>query len=219
MGAVEANAAWWMSERRFKQLKIKIEGFEHFQEASKQGGVILCGFHFHTLELSGRAMGGLIYPSALVYQRHPNPLFDAFLMSRRRGYATAVFRRQELKAMIQWLRAGKGVWYAPDQDFGRNPSVFVPFFGIQTATLTAPSRIAESGGAKLVPFFCARVGLGEYHIQVLPALNDYPSGDESADALRLNQVLEEKVREYPEQYLWQHRRFKTRPDHEANFYE
>jgi KDO2-lipid IV(A) lauroyltransferase len=108
--------------------------------------------------------------------------------------------------------------YAPDQDFGHAPSVFAPFFNIPTATVTASSRLVQHTGCVLIPGVYLRKE-GQYFMQLLPPLENYPSGDDLEDAARLNALYEAVIREYPEQYLWQHRRFKTRPVGEPSFYE
>lgn len=218
LGAVEANATWFFSTKRFAKIPVVINGLEHVERIKKSGqGIILCGFHFHTLELTGRVFGKRMPGGAVVYQKHPNSKFDEFLVDRRSRFAAKVFKRKDLKSMLAWLKAGNFFWYAPDQDFGKTPSVFAPFFGVQTATLTAPSKMAGRTDSKLIPFFYARTDKG-YVLDILPPLENYPSEDELADATRLNSILEDYIKKYPEQYLWQHRRFKTRPDGEDGFY-
>jgi len=124
-----------------------------------------------------------------------------------------VFKRQDLRAMLGSLKGNNPVWYAPDQDFGLKQGVFADFLGVPTATLTATAKLAARTGAKVVPFYPIRLpGNAGFEIRILPALEDFPSGDDVADARVTNAVLEEVVREHPEQYLWLHRRFKTRPE-------
>ena len=121
--------------------------------------------------------------------------------------------------MLSSLKQGNAVWYAPDQDFGALHSVFAPFMGITCATLTAPARLAKMSGAPVVPFFPQRLDDGSgYRLLLLPALENFPSQDDVADATRINAVIETAVRRAPEQYLWLHRRFKTRPANEAPLY-
>ncbi len=223
LGAIESNAAYWMSRERFLKLPIFIEGMEHVQAALAQGkGVIACGYHLHLIDLACRAFAEKLraeygVKTAAVYQANKNPLVDKFLYDWRHRYAAEVFRRKELKKMLAWLKTGNLLLYAPDQDFGQAPSVFAPFFNIPTATITAPSRMVQHVGSVLIPAVFIRKN-GKYFISLKKPIENYPSGDDLQDATVLNSVFESVIREYPEQYLWQHRRFKTRPDGEPNFY-
>ena len=108
--------------------------------------------------------------------------------------------------------------YLPDQDFGARDSVFVPFFGVPTATITGMSRIARLTRARVVPVIPRRISAAQYELECFPAWDDFPSGDETEDARRMNAFIEERVREQPEQYFWLHKRFKTRPEGEPPFY-
>ncbi len=115
--------------------------------------------------------------------------------------------------------AGHAVWYSPDQDFGRHASVFAPFFGIEAATIKLTAKIARMTGAPVIPLvFHRNPDDRTYTLEYLPPLADFPSGDEVSDAARVNAVIEAAIRRHPEQYLWLHRRFKTRPAGEASVY-
>jgi KDO2-lipid IV(A) lauroyltransferase len=121
--------------------------------------------------------------------------------------------------MLSWLKSGRVLLYAPDQDFGPGPSVFAPFMGVDsTATVTAPGRMIQHTGAIFIPAWFYRAEKGHV-IKILPPLDQYPSEDDLADATQVNGVYEPLIANHPEQYLWQHRRFKTRPPGEPNFYE
>ena len=109
--------------------------------------------------------------------------------------------------------------YLPDQDFGRNESVFVDFFGIQTATITGLSRIAAIANAKVIPAIPVREADNTVTLHFYPAWESFPSEDAQADAQRMNRFIEDRVREHPEQYFWLHKRFKTRPEGEQDFYK
>jgi KDO2-lipid IV(A) lauroyltransferase len=133
------------------------------------------------------------------------------LHSRERHVQRAIDRR-DVRGILRALRSNEPVWYAPDQDYGREHSVFVPFFGVPAATITATSRLARLSGAPVVPFFQYRLpDAGGYLLRIEPPLADFPSADLEADAARVNALIEARVRDHPEQYLWSHRRFKTRP--------
>jgi KDO2-lipid IV(A) lauroyltransferase len=117
------------------------------------------------------------------------------------------------------LKAGRRLWYGPDQDYGLQQGLYAPFFGIQAATVYATGRFAEKTGAAVVPFSHIRLpGSQGYKITVYPALEDFPSGDDLVDATRINKIVEEFILLQPEQYLWVHRRFKNRPESEADLY-
>jgi KDO2-lipid IV(A) lauroyltransferase len=198
--------------------RYEISGLEHIAEAQAQGkGVLLCGSHLTTIDISGRIMAYHIDADVL-YRADPNPLMAYAIAKARSRVNGSAINRDDTRQLIKSLRQGRIVWYAPDQDYGRNHSVFVPFFGVPAATVVATSRIAKLSGCAVIPFFCFREPGGRYRLEIQPALENYPSGDDIADATRINQILEQAIRQAPEQYLWVHRRFKTRPEGEASFY-
>lgn len=214
----ESGLSWWAPTARLAALG-RVTGLEHLERALARGkGVILLTGHMSAFELGGRILS-LCQPFQVMYKRQRSPLFEAFSTEiRQRHYLRAV-QRHDVRGMIRGLRDNLVCWYAPDQDFGRRNSVFAPFFGVPTATVTATSRFAAMTGAAVVPFFPYRRADGSgYDIQVLPPLDDFPSGDDTRDAERLNAVIEAAARKAPEQYLWLHRRFRTRPRGEKNPY-
>ncbi len=215
----ETALAWWGKDADLAPL-VEIEGMAHLRAALAQGkGVLLLGAHFTSLEISGRLLA-LHQPCQAMYRRHDNPLFEAVIKQSRETHLEGLIERRDMRRMIRSLREGKVVWYAPDQDFGTRSGVFAPFFGIQTATLVMTSKLAKVSGAPVLPFFSQHTeGNKGYRLIIRPALEDFPSGDDVADATRINAIIEEQVRKAPEQYLWLHRRFKTRPPGEAPFYE
>ncbi|MCY1556223.1 Lipid A biosynthesis lauroyltransferase [compost metagenome] len=130
-----------------------------------------------------------------------------------------MIERDDVRGMLKLLRAGKVIWYAPDQDYGAQRSIFVPLFGVPAATVTATSKFARLGRARVIPFTQTRLADGSgYRVVVHPPLADFPGESEEADCLRVNQWIEAAIRQQPEQYLWAHRRFKTRPDGEEKIY-
>ncbi len=215
----ETALAWWGKDADLAPL-VEIEGMEYLLKALKQNkGVLLLGAHFTSIEISGRLMP-LFHPSYAMYRRHDNPLFEAIIKQSRETHLEGLIERRDMRKMIRTLRAKKVVWYAPDQDFGTRSSVFAPFFGIQTASLVMTSKLAKASGAPVLPFFSQHTeGNKGYRLIIRPPLEDFPSGDDVADATRINTLIEEQIRKAPEQYLWLHRRFKTRPAGEAPFYE
>ncbi|PAU57509.1 lipid A biosynthesis lauroyl acyltransferase [Pseudomonas indica] len=217
----EMAMSWWWPRARLARL-AHVEGLEHLKQAQAEGqGVILMSLHFTTLEI-GAALLGQRHTIDGMYREHKNPVFD-FIQRRGRERhnpdATAI-EREDVRAMLKVLRAGRAIWYAPDQDYGAKQSLFVPLFGIPAATVTATTKFARLGKARVVPFTQARLADGSgYRLVVHPPLADFPGESEEADCLRINQWIETVLREQPEQYLWAHRRFKTRPPGEPKLYD
>lgn len=216
----EMAMSWWWPRARLQRL-ARVEGLEHLQQAQAEGqGVILMALHFTTLEI-GAALLGQQHTIDGMYREHKNPLFDYIQRCGRERHnvdATAI-ERDDIRAMLKVLRAGRAIWYAPDQDYGRKQSIFVPLFGVTAATVTATSKFARLGKARVVPFVQERLADGSgYRLTILPAWEDFPGETEEADCRRINGWIEEAVGRHPEQYLWAHRRFKTRPDGEPNLY-
>ena len=211
-GAIESAIAWWTPASRLQKLH-SITGLEHLDAALADGnGVIVLGAHFTTLEIGIRLLA-LHRNYDLMYRKHNNPLFEAIQRGGREGYMDQTHERRDVRGTLRSLKAGKAIWYAPDQDYGRKHSVFAPFFGVPAAMITATSRFAKLGNSKVVPFFQTRREDGTgYDLHILPALEDFPSGDDVVDATRINAVIESEIRNQPAQYLWVHRRFKTRPN-------
>lgn len=216
----ESGIAWFWPAWRMRKL-FTVEGIEHLQNAERKGqGVLLVAMHFTNLDIGG-AMLCLEHSVDAMYRPHRNPVYD-YLQRKgrgRRSEATRIFPRQDLRGIIKALRSGRPVWYAPDQDYGRKRSVFAPFFGVQTATVTATAHLARTGKAQVIPFVQIRQADGSgYRIKVYPPLEGFPEGDDLADTTRINAFIEARVRENPDQYMWVHRRFKTRPEGEADIY-
>lgn len=211
IGLLEVGSAWFRNPESLRKY-TRVHGLEHIDAALRHGkGVLLLGGHYSTLDLGGSLIS--LYIEADVVQRdHNNQLVNAIMTrSREQRYGVALERR-DMRGLFRRLKNNRIVWYAPDQDYGRRGSVFAPFFGVPAASITATARIAEATGCVVVPFshFRSEQGLG-YDIYFQPPLPDFPSGDEVVDATRVNLAIEEQVRKHPDQYLWMHRRFKTRP--------
>lgn len=216
----EMAMAWWWPRRRLAKL-ARVDGVEHLREAAAAGrGVVLMSAHFTTLEIGAALLGQQATIDGM-YRAHRNAAFDYVQRrGRERHNADAVaVERDDVRSMLKSLRKGRAIWYAPDQDYGRKASVFVPLFGIPAATVTATATFARLGKALVVPFTQTRLPGGKgYQLTVHPPLENFPAGDEEADALRINQWVEQVILQQPEQYMWVHRRFKTRPEGEARPY-
>ncbi|UTW07246.1 lipid A biosynthesis lauroyl acyltransferase [Pseudomonas benzenivorans] len=215
----EMAISWWWPPARLARLGT-FEGLEHLQQAEADGqGVILMALHFTTLEMGGGLIG-MRQNMYGMYRPHKNPLFDYVQRRGREQRLQGVIERDDVRGMLKLLRAGGVVWYAPDQDYGAQRSVFVPLFGVPAATVTATSKFARLGRARVIPFTQVRLADGSgYRVVVHPPLQDFPSDSEEADCLRINQWIEQAIGACPEQYLWAHRRFKTRPSGEPKLYK
>jgi lipid A biosynthesis lauroyl/palmitoleoyl acyltransferase len=216
---VETALAWWGSNRGLEGL-LTINGLGHLEDALRHGrGAILLSAHFTTLEIGGRLLA-LHAPFHVLYRSHKNPVIETLQRHARRRHFEKAIPRDDLRGMLASLKQNRPVWYAPDQDFGRANSLFVPFFGIPAATLTATSRLARLSGAPVVPFFPRRLpGTRGYELSLLPALEGFPGKDIEQDTRRIMSLIEARIRQQPEQYLWVHRRFKTRPPGKAPVYD
>jgi KDO2-lipid IV(A) lauroyltransferase len=217
LSITETAMGLWGRQDKMRN-RYSISGLEHIEKARAEGkGILLCGSHLTTIDISGLMMSYHIVADVL-YRPDPNPLMAYAIANARERVNDNAIHRKDTRQLIKNLRKGNIVWYAPDQDYGRDHSIFAPFFGIQAATVVATSRIAKMSHCVVIPFFCFREPKGRYRLEIQPALENFPSGDDLVDATRINKIIEDAVRQAPDQYLWVHRRFKTRPEGEASFY-
>ena len=220
IGLFELAFGWWAPQRRVRPL-VQLSGLEHLRAALAKGkGVILLSAHFTTLEIGGRflALDAEGLPLKAMYRPSDNPLLEWLIRRNRQRQFGDPIPRDDIRALLRALKRGEAVWYASDQNFGHKGGVFAPFFGIPAATNTAASRLASMTGAAVVPFFTRRLPDGRYEQIIAPALGDFPGESPRADATRINRIIEDWVRQAPEQYFWTHRRFKDRPGDEPRFY-
>ena len=218
MGLFESSLAWWASDARLKKMH-RIEGLEHLRHAQNTGkGIILLGGHYTTLELGGRLISRYVHGIGIYKPAH-NKLFEAVMAHARKRTFADLIPSKNMRKIIRALKQGQTCWYAPDQDFGRQGTVFAPFMGVPAASLTVTSRMAQLSGAIVIPFSSRRLPDKQgYAITLQAPLDNFPAGEDIADATRVNQAIEAGVRLAPEQYLWVHRRFKTRPFGQPQFY-
>lgn len=216
----EMAMAWWWPRNRLAKL-AQVEGLEHLRQATNDGqGVLLMSLHFTTLEIGAALLSQKATIDGM-YREHRNAAFDFVQRKgRERHNADAIaVEREDVRSMLKSMRSGRAIWYAPDQDYGRKASVFVPFFGVTAATVTATGTFARLGKARVIPFTQTRLPNAQgYRLTLHPPLEDFPTGDEQADAQRINEWVEQAILQQPEQYMWVHRRFKTRPEGEARPY-
>ena len=207
----EFALGWFASDAKLARLKVAIEGLEHLEAARSEGrGVLLVGGHFSHLELCARLISRRIRIAGM-YRRMDSDVFEWNVLRARLAYADAMFDKDQLRATVKYLKRGGAVWYAPDQDMRGKDAVFAPFFGIPASTITATHHLARLSGAAVMPFFHRRTPDGGYVLRLEAPLASFPTGDVVADTTRVNAAIERMVRDAPAQYLWAHKRFKTRP--------
>jgi KDO2-lipid IV(A) lauroyltransferase len=218
MSLVETAFAYWADDRDFDALGT-LDGLEHIEAAREQGkGVLLLSGHFCSLDFAGRMLARY-HPVCFTYQQLRNRLIDSAIKNRRMETSELLIHRYDTRGFIKALRTGHVVWYAPDQDQSRKNSVFAPFFGIAANTLTSTTKLVKLTGAVVLPFHIRRLPDSRgYALTISPPLDDFPGESEVADATRFNAIIESRIREHPEQYLWMHRRFKTRPEKGEKLY-
>ncbi len=218
--AVERALLWYGSPQRLRRL-IHVEGDVHLAERSERPVMWLVP-HFVALEAAGMATQLFqSRPVASIYQAQSQPVFDAAMHRGRSrfGQGELFSRRDTARPLLRAIRRGHAFFNLPDMDFGLKDAAFVPFFGVPAATLLAPSRMARALDMVVQPVVASILPGGQgYRVRFLPPWTDWPSDDPLADARRMNQWIESAVRADPAQYLWVHKRFKTRPPGEPDFY-
>lgn len=219
LAVFETVNAWFRSPEYYRN-KTTFEGLEHFRAAEAQGrGVLLIGAHYSTLDLNA-TLASLHIKVDMVYRPQKNPVIDYVMGSRRSANHGSVISHRDMRQLIRAFKENHNVWYAIDQDYGHQHAVFAPFFGVPAATLNTASRFARINNAPVLFIGVHRDADRErYRVLFTPIMNDFPSGDDLADATRVNQELEKLIRLAPTQYMWFHRRFKSRPQGEKLPYQ
>lgn len=214
---LERGLQWYGSSGKLAKL-VQIDSAIELADRYDQPTIFL-GFHFAAIE-AGCLGYSIRHPIASVYTPMSDQTTNDIAHRQRSRFGTEMVPRSgSARQTLKILKSGKPIMLAADMDFGLRDSEFVPFFGMQTCTLTAVSRLAEISGARVVPFVTTVLpDYRGYRLTIFKALANYPSGDASADALATNQFLEAQIRLVPEQYYWVHRRFKRRPNGEQSVY-
>ena len=213
----ETANAYYGSDNKISKL-LTISNEQLFKDALKEeGGIILLCSHFMPLMLGSRALL-LNHTIANIYRPQNNKLFDRIMVKGYKKNGAVMIKSTDTRSIIKAINNSLPIWYAPDQDLGKNNSVFAPFFGIQTATASATSRLAKNNNTRVIPYSFVRTKSG-YSMSFEKPISNYPSNDPVQDATVVNKILEKQIKKSPEQYLWVHRRFKTRPNDEKNFYK
>ena len=209
---VERGLLWYAPRERIQRL-IEVEGDVHLAERT-DAPVMWLVPHFMALEVAAAVQLFQTRRGATIYQAQSNPVFDAAVRKGRQRFGgSELFTRQDsAKPLIRAIRhQGLGFFNLPDMDFGIKDAAFVPFFGVPAATLLAPSRMARMLGMTVQPVLAEMLPHGGWRVRFLPPLPSWPTDDALADTLHMNRWIEAEVRRCPAQYLWVHKRFKTRP--------
>ena len=213
----ETANAYYGSDRKIKKL-LSINNKHFFSDALKdEGGIILLCSHFMPLMLGSRALL-LENTIANIYRPQNNKLFDKAMVKGYTKNGAVMIKSKDTRSILKAIKNSLPIWYAPDQDLGINNSVFAPLFGIETATASATARLAKNNNTRVIPYSFIRTKHG-YEMSFDKPIKNYPSNDPIKDATTTNKILENQIIKAPEQYLWIHRRFKTRPDGQENFYK
>ena len=213
---LERGLLWWAPAERIRRL-ARIEGREHL-DALKDKPVILLVPHFVGLDMGWTRLT-LELGMVSIYANQKNLLFNAALYQGRMRFGESLLlsRQEGTRRAIRAMKQGMPFYYLPDMDYGQRDTIFVPFFGFPTATITGLSRLARMAGAAVVPVV-TRIEAGGYVVQIGAPWQDYPGESIEADTRRMNAFIEGEVQALPEQYFWLHKRFKTRPPGEKAVY-
>jgi KDO2-lipid IV(A) lauroyltransferase len=218
---LERGLLWWASPERLRRI-IRFEGEEHLRALVQAGTpVILLAPHFTGLDMGG-ARVAMSFDSVSMYARQKkDPVLDDRLYRGRRRFGDQVLlsRKDGVRGVLKAMKSGRPFYYLPDMDYGRKDAIFVPFFGVEAATITGLSRLARLTGARVLPCVTQMLpGGAGYVLEIGEAWEDFPTADVESDTRRMNGWIESVARTMPEQYYWVHRRFKTRPVGEKRLY-
>jgi KDO2-lipid IV(A) lauroyltransferase len=213
---LDRGVLWWGARARIERM-VRIEGLEHLR-ALRGRPVILLAPHFVGLD-AGFTRLCCEADMVSMYANQKDPLFARLLLRGRTrfGAQRLVSRQEGIRATLAAIREGRPFYYLPDLDYGPRGALFVPFFGVPAATTPGLSRLARLAGAAVLPCV-TRMQADGYVLTIEPAWDNFPTADPFADTRRMNEYIERRVREMPEQYLWMHKRFKTRPAGEPRLY-
>ncbi|GAB5561733.1 MAG: LpxL/LpxP family Kdo(2)-lipid IV(A) lauroyl/palmitoleoyl acyltransferase [Synoicihabitans sp.] len=217
LGLFETCAAWWSPSNRLP--KYEIRGREHLEAAAaaEQGALVLTA-HVTLLEMGARIINEQFTFCAL-YRDPNNPVVAEIMRRSREHHLRHAIPFEDLRGLVRALKEGNMVWYAPDQAKRTKMSELIPFFGEPAITNVATSRIAKMSSCCVVPYYAHRDAHGTYILEAYPAWENFPSGDHTADAQRVNDFIESQVRQNPDQYFWVHKRYKRRGDDLPDVYD
>jgi Kdo2-lipid IVA lauroyltransferase/acyltransferase len=229
LGVALLDRVWlWFAPLSVVYSRLSLTGFEHFPntaQAPKQPTILLIP-HFAGLEAAGPA-----WVAACLNKQLPKPTFTTIFQPQKTVWEDALFRRGRgrfadlsqftrndgIRPVIKAMRQGRNYYCLPDNDFGSKDAVFVPFFGVPTATITVLPKLSALLGAQVVPLLTRMTATG-YSVEAMPAMQGMGQGTLEDDCAAMNAAIEAWVRTMPEQYLFSHRRYKTRPEGQASLY-
>ena len=211
-GYFDSATSWFRNINKFKN-RIEVRGQDILERENANGtGILLAGAHFSILDLAG-ALTSLVCDLNVTYRPLNNILMNAVMMRGRYRFIKNAYHKKDVKGFISCMRRGEILWYAPDQDYGGKHSTFSPFFGRTAATITGLTFLAKAGKAKVIPYsYHRKENSQEYVLEFYEPLPKTDSEEE--DAANYNTWLESSIRQYPAQYLWLHKRFKTQANPE-----
>jgi len=216
---LERGIVWWASEARIRRL-VELRGLEKIFPFYQVGQpIILLVPHFTNLDVGSRM--GMDMDCVSVYSAQNNKLIEKMLLHGRMrfGHQKLLSRQEGIRGAVKSMKAGHPFYYLPDMDFGPHDSIFVPFFGVQAATVPGLSRVARLANAIVIPLIMRSKPWGQGYVCEFGEIwQNFPTDDIVADTLRMNHFIEAEVRKTPEQYYWVHKRFKTRPPGEKRLY-
>ena len=217
-GLFERSILWWSSARRISSL-IRVEGAEHFDSIAGHPAILLTP-HFVGMDVGGQWIAQHTDTVCMYANQKSQYMTELLLKKRARFRNQHLYSRQQgLRPILKGMREGMPFIYPPDQDQTVKDGAFIPFFGVPAATITSVPRIAKMTGAKVLPSITRLLpGGAGYVLTFYPPWDNFPTGDDIADTRRMNEFIEQRVLEMPEQYFWLHKRFKTRPEGEKRFY-
>lgn len=216
--AIDHGTLWMGSAEEVRRFVV-FHGLENLVNDDPRPTICVSP-HFAGLDAAGIALNTYVRGVSL-YQKQSNPVWDKAILEGRLRFSNPVLipktSGNDLRPVMRAMKAGLPFYYLPDMDHGRRNSVFVPFFGVQAATIPMVSRLAKVMNARVVWSFATMTENG-YEVEITPPIDNFPTEDPVADTRRLNEILEGRIRQHPDQYLWVHRRFKTRPEGEPSVY-
>ena len=214
---LDRTLGWWASKERLQRM-IRVKGEEHLI-VPEGSSLIVLSPHFVGLDAAATRLT-MLAAGCTVYSKQKNPVFDKVLFDGRHRFQRCLLlsRQDGMRKVIKAMKQGLPFYYLPDMDFGPEDSIFVPFFGVQAATIPGVSRLARLTGARVIACITRQVADG-YEVEITPAWDNFPGESVEADTELVNRFIETQVLRMPEQYFWLHKRFKTRPPGEQRFYK
>ncbi|ROS01614.1 KDO2-lipid IV(A) lauroyltransferase [Sinobacterium caligoides] len=218
IGLIETANAWFTAPEKLRH-RVTTHNIDVLHQAAEKGnGVLMLGGHYTTLDLSASLLS-LFCRYDAIYRQQKNPVIEHIMTTSRQRFLSGgqVIPQSDMRGVYKSLKSGHTLWYPPDQDYGAKHSEFVDFFGVKAATIKAPSRMIKQCAPAVIHCHHYRDKQGHYHIHFTDGSN-INGNDTLADCANINAHLEHTIRQHPEQYMWVHRRFKSRPENSKKVY-